>query len=73
MSIGTIYVISVCDRDGYFIPVLAATTEPAARDMLAKWRKQNEKNEYWEDVDDCTVVPLYREFQGTTPSDIEYE
>uniref|UniRef100_A0A6M3KTT5 Uncharacterized protein n=1 Tax=viral metagenome TaxID=1070528 RepID=A0A6M3KTT5_9ZZZZ len=54
-----IYIISVCDRDGYFIPVLAATTGEAAKSMLAKWRQQNEGNENWTELDDCTVAPLY--------------
>uniref|UniRef100_A0A6M3LYX2 Uncharacterized protein n=1 Tax=viral metagenome TaxID=1070528 RepID=A0A6M3LYX2_9ZZZZ len=39
--------------------LLAATTGEAAKSMLAKWRQQNEGNENWTELDDCTVVPLY--------------
>ena len=39
--------------------LLAAAAGEAAKSMLAKWRQQNEGNENWTELDDCTVVPLY--------------
>ena len=58
----TIYVISVCDEDGYYVPVLAATSKATAWKKFNEWKIEHKDDPHWAlKFVDWNAVELYSE------------
>lgn len=58
-----IFVISVRDKDGYYIPVVAADSDMTGYKAFREWCNEQEGNDYW-DFSVSTLdqwIPYYKE------------
>jgi thiaminase len=66
-----IYVVTVRDQDGYYVPVVAGTTKELALKGFESWKKEVEGNNYWEpehyygDWIDCLTDEEVKQMRGT--------
>ena len=42
-----VYIVSVRDEDGYYIPVVAADREVVAWDKFEQWKLEHKDDPYW--------------------------
>ena len=41
------YVLSVRDKNGYYIPVIAGQGEEMVMERFEKWKEEQKNNKYW--------------------------